>query len=74
MVLLHQLFMKKRRPREGTKTRYREFATVSTTVNEKKKTPRGDENVLYVIFSSVPTSDEKKKTPRGDENVSGDLG
>ena len=43
--------------------------------DEKKKTPRGDENNLVSTLEHChKILYEKKKTPRGDENVSGDLG
>lgn len=36
--------------------------------DEKKKTPRGDENYSCSPLWNTWYSDEKKKTPRGDEN------
>ena len=62
------MHMKKRRPREGTKTFFVLRSTSLDLPHEKKKTPRGDENPCKVFFPSKILSDEKKKTPRGDEN------
>ena len=36
--------------------------------DEKKKTPRGDENTYFIHPGPPKFHDEKKKTPRGDEN------
>ena len=60
--------MKKRRPREGTKTALQSSQCSTSFTNEKKKTPRGDENRKRKLLHCQHMSNEKKKTPRGDEN------
>ena len=58
--------MKKRRPREGTKTQSVHKPFPWSYADEKKKTPRGDENLNPEIDAFHAMPDEKKKTSTGD--------